>query len=68
MLNYTPVRSGRPRGSRRLRRQREEHFIGVWDPDYSPATAFYVQSLQAALRQPRRRTARAPRTTTACAC
>ena len=51
MLNYTPVRSGRPRGSRRLRRQREEHFIGVWDPAYSTATAFYVQNLQAALRR-----------------
>lgn len=49
MLNYTPVRSGRPRGSRRLRRQREEHFIGVWDPGYGPATAFYIQNLQAAL-------------------
>lgn len=51
MLNYTPVRSGRPRGSRRLRRQREEHFIGIWDPDYSPSTANYVQHLQTALRQ-----------------
>lgn len=51
MLNYTPVRSGRPRGSRRLRRQRAEHFIGVWDSDYSPATAFYVQNLQLALRR-----------------
>ncbi len=50
-LNYTPVRSGRPRGSRRLRRQREEHFIGVWDPDYSPATAHYIQNLQAALHR-----------------
>ncbi len=49
MLNYTPVRSGRPRGSRRLRRQRTESFIGVWDPDYSPATAFAVQNLQTAL-------------------
>jgi LacI family transcriptional regulator len=48
-LNYTPVRSGRPRGSRRLRHQREERFIGVWDPDYSPSTAFYVQNLQEAL-------------------
>lgn len=51
MLNYTPVRSGRPRGSRRLRRQREERFIGVWDPSYSPASAFYVQNLQTALRR-----------------
>ena len=51
MLHYTPVRSGRPRGSRRLRRQREEHFIGVWDPAYSPATAHFVHSLQAALHR-----------------
>ncbi len=49
MLNYTPVRSGRPRGSRRLRRQRTERFIGVWDPDYSPASAFFIQQLQVAL-------------------
>jgi LacI family transcriptional regulator len=49
MLNYTPVRSGRPRGSRRLRRQRTEQFIGVWDPDYSPASAFFIQNLQSAL-------------------
>lgn len=51
LLNYTPVRSGRPRGSRRLRRQRTEQFIGVWDADYSPATAFVLQNLQAALSQ-----------------
>ncbi|MBV9848730.1 MAG: LacI family DNA-binding transcriptional regulator [Armatimonadetes bacterium] len=51
MLHYTPVRSGRPRGSRRLRRQREEHFIGVWDPVYSPNTAHYIQNLQAALHR-----------------
>lgn len=50
MLNYTPVRSGRPRGSRRLRRQRMEQFIGVWDVDYAPSTAFVLQSLQHALR------------------
>lgn len=50
-LNYTPVRSGRPRGSRRLRRQRTEHFIGVWDPDYSPYSAHYVQHLQTALHR-----------------
>lgn len=49
MLNYTPVRSGRPRGSRRLRRQRTERFIGVWDPDYSPCTAFLIRHLQTAL-------------------
>ncbi len=51
LLNYTPVRSGRPRGSRRLRRQRTEQFIGVWDADYSPSTAFVLQNLQAALSQ-----------------
>lgn len=51
LLNYTPVRSGRPRGSRRLRRQRTEQFIGVWDADYTPATAFMLQNLQGALSQ-----------------
>src|ERR1700753_1577252 len=50
-LNYTPVRSGRPRGSRRLRRQRTERFIGVWDQEYSPSTAFLIQNLQTALTQ-----------------
>lgn len=48
-LNYTPVRSGRPRGSRRLRRLRTERFIGVWDQEYSPSTAFLIQNLQSAL-------------------
>jgi LacI family transcriptional regulator len=51
MLNYTPVRSGRPRGSRRLRRQREEHFIGIWDPQFGASTAYYIQNLQSALRK-----------------
>jgi len=51
MLNYTPVRAGRPRGSRRLRRQHTEQFIGVWDPDYSPYSAYLVQNLQIALRE-----------------
>ena len=51
MLNYTPVRSGRPRGSRRLRRQHTEQFIGVWDPEYSPYSAYLVQNLQVALRE-----------------
>ena len=50
-LNYTPVRAGRPRGSRRLRRQHTEQFIGVWDPEYSPHTAYLVQNLQVALRE-----------------
>ena len=49
-LNYTPVRAGRPRGSRRLRRQHTEQFIGVWDAEYSPHTAYLVQNLQVALR------------------
>lgn len=48
-LHYTPVRSGRPRGSRRLRRQRTEQFIGVWAADYKPSTAFTLQTLQTAL-------------------
>lgn len=50
-LNYTPVRSGRPRGSRRLRRLRTEQFIGVWDADYTPATSHMLQTLQTALAQ-----------------
>ena len=51
LLNYTPVRSGRPRGSRRLRRQHTEQFIGIWDPEHSSTTAFLIQNLQVALRQ-----------------
>ena len=51
MLNYTPVRAGRPRGSKRLRRQHTEQFIGVWDRDYSPYSAYLVQNLQVALRE-----------------
>ncbi len=51
LLNYTPVRSGRPRGSRRLRRQHTEQFIGIWDPEHSASSAFLIQNLQAALRQ-----------------
>ena len=49
-LNYTPVRSGRPRGSRRLRRQHTEQFIGIWDPEHSSISAFLIQNLQVALR------------------
>ena len=49
-LNYTPVRSGRPRGSRRLRRQHTEQFIGIWDPEHSSSSAYLIQSLQVALR------------------
>ncbi len=50
-LNYTPVRSGRPRGSRRLRRQHTEQFIGIWDPEHSAGSAFLIQHLQVALRE-----------------
>ena len=50
-LNYTPVRAGRPRGSRRLRRQHTEQFIGVWDPEYDSNSAYLVQNLQVALRE-----------------
>lgn len=50
-LHYTPVRSGRPRGSRRLRKLRTEHFIGIWDPEHSSSSAFLIQSLQFALRE-----------------
>ena len=50
LLNYTPVRSGRPRGSRRLRRQHTEQFIGIWDPEHSSSSAFLIQHLQFALR------------------
>ncbi|HEY3328984.1 MAG TPA: LacI family DNA-binding transcriptional regulator [Capsulimonadaceae bacterium] len=48
-LNYIPVRSGRPRGSRRLRRQRVEQFIGVWTPELDTQAALNVQALQKAL-------------------
>ena len=50
-LNYTPVRSGRPRGSRRLRRLHTEQFIGIWDPEHSSHSAFLIQNLQFALRE-----------------
>lgn len=49
MLHYTPVRTGRPRGSKRLRRQHAEHFVGVWAPDYDSHSAYLIQHLQAAL-------------------
>ncbi|MDR3708598.1 MAG: LacI family DNA-binding transcriptional regulator [Capsulimonadaceae bacterium] len=48
-LNYTPVRSGRPRGSRRLRRQRVEQFIGIWSPDMDATGAIALNALQKAL-------------------
>ena len=50
-LNYTPVRSGRPRGSRRLRRLHTGQFIGIWDPEHSSSSAFLIQNLQVALRE-----------------
>ncbi len=50
-LHYTPVRSGRPRGSRRLRKLHTEHFIGIWDPEHSSSSAFLIQNLQFALRE-----------------
>jgi LacI family transcriptional regulator len=48
-LNYTPVRSGRPRGSRRLRSQHVEQFIGVWTPESDPSLVLSIQVLQQAL-------------------
>ncbi len=46
-LNYVPVRSGRPRGSRRLRRQHTEQFIGVWSPAGASLNLMGVTELQA---------------------
>lgn len=48
-LNYSPVRTGRPRGSRRLRNQHVEQFIGVWTPNFDTASAAYINALQKAL-------------------
>jgi len=50
-LQYTPVRSGRPRGSRRLRRQRLDQFIGVWVSEPDPSSALILDKLQMAVRQ-----------------
>jgi LacI family transcriptional regulator len=50
-LNYTPVRSGRPRGSRRLRRQRLDQFIGAWVPEPDSLSAATLELLQQAVRQ-----------------
>jgi LacI family transcriptional regulator len=50
-LQYTPVRSGRPRGSRRLRRQRLDQFIGVWIADSDPSSLNILDQLQLAVRQ-----------------
>jgi DNA-binding LacI/PurR family transcriptional regulator len=50
-LNYTPVRSGRPRGSRRLRRQRLDQFIGVWISDYDISNNTVLDQLQQSIRQ-----------------
>jgi len=50
-LHYTPVRSGRPRGSRRLRRQRVDQFIGVWITDSDSGSLAVLEQLQTAIRQ-----------------
>ncbi len=50
-LNYTPVRSGRPRGSRRLRRQRLDQFVGVWMSETGSANVVLLDQLQQAIRQ-----------------
>jgi DNA-binding LacI/PurR family transcriptional regulator len=48
-LNYVPVRTGRPRGSRRLRRLHTEQFIGVWSPSADRSSHSMVAALQEAL-------------------
>jgi DNA-binding LacI/PurR family transcriptional regulator len=48
-LNYAPVRAGRPRGSRRLRQQRVERFVGVWAPEIDSSVASQLQALQTGL-------------------
>jgi DNA-binding LacI/PurR family transcriptional regulator len=48
-LNYVPVRSGRPRGSRRLRRMHQEQFVGVWSPNNDRAALSAVTELHTAL-------------------
>jgi LacI family transcriptional regulator len=50
-LNYTPVRSGRPRGSRRLRRQRADQFVGVWMSETETSSSYLLEQLQQAVRQ-----------------
>lgn len=50
-LNYSPVRPGRPRGSRRLRRQHSEQFIGVWSPDADLSALATFAELQGVLEQ-----------------
>ena len=54
-LRYTPVRSGRPRGSRRLPQAATAHFIGIWDPEDMVVQQryFLIQNLQFALRETR---------------
>jgi LacI family transcriptional regulator len=48
-LNYTPVRAGRPRGSKRIRRANGDLVIGVWAPDNDLASHNIVCELQLAL-------------------
>jgi LacI family repressor for deo operon, udp, cdd, tsx, nupC, and nupG len=48
-LSYTPVRAGRPRGSRRLRQQRVEQFIGVWCQSLDTSGIVHLNALQKAL-------------------
>jgi LacI family transcriptional regulator len=48
-LNYVPVRAGRPRGSKRVRRTEGELVIGVWSPDSDLASHAAILSLQSAL-------------------
>jgi len=50
-LAYTPVRAGRPRGSRRLRQQRVEQFIGVWSEVLDAAGLVQLNALQRALER-----------------
>jgi DNA-binding LacI/PurR family transcriptional regulator len=48
-LNYVPVRSGRPRGSRRLRRMHTEQFVGVWSPSTDRAALGAVANVHNAV-------------------
>ncbi len=50
-LNYTPVRSGRPRGSRRLRRMRTEQFIGIWAPATDRPALTAISALHHAINE-----------------
>ena len=50
-LNYVPVRTGRPRGSRRLRRMHAEQFVGVWAPASDRSALGIIAALQSALAE-----------------